>query len=219
MKRTFLSALVLGLVFLLPSLALAVTDSGAEASPAVGNVSNTDATGDAELTTLFATNNNYAGNSFDIQCTQQMVICGFDVNLAANSPSYTVDVYTRPGTALGYETSAAGWTLLGSEVVTPAGVNLPTHVDIGGLMMDAGDTVGFIITAQEAVSGTGGFSYTNGGPNTYSDAYISIVTFCGLPSGFPPASTFQYRAWNGTVHYLYGNDLDRTTWGSIKVGY
>lgn len=219
MKRTLLSALVLGLVFLLPSLALAVTDSGAEASPAVGNASNTDETGDALLTTIFATNNNYAGNSFDIQCTQQITIAGFEVNLDTSVASYTVDVYTRSGTALGYETSAAGWTLLGSKVVTPAGVDLPTHVDIGGLLIDAGDTVGFIITAQEAVGGTGGFCYTNGGPNTYSDAYISIVTLCGLPEGFPPANTFQYRAWNGTVHYWYGNDLDRTTWGSIKVGY
>lgn len=212
--------LVFALACLVSSSAFAVTDSGAECSPPAGGVHGFDGTGDAGLTTQFASDNNFAGNSFDIQCTQQMTIAGFDINLDNSVlTEYTIDVYYRTGTAFGYETSAAGWTLLGSEVVTAAGVDVPSHVNIGALTLDAGDIVGFIITAQEAASGTGGFMYTNGGPNTYSDAYINIVTFCGLPDGFPPASTFQYRSWNGTVYYWYGTALDRRTWGSIKVGY
>ena len=115
--------------------------------------------------------------------------------------------------------TAAGWTLLGSEYVAAAGVDLKTHVDIGGLYIATAETVGVIITAQEAVSGTGGFCYTNGGPNTYSNSDISITTYRGLPAGFPPASVYTYRAWNGTVHYLYGTALTRNTWGNIKAGF
>ena len=213
--RTFF---VFALACLLAGSAFAVTDSGVpNGTPGTGH--GVDGTGDAGLTTQFASDNNFAGNSFDVGAYQQMTIAGFDINLAQNVTEYTIDVYYREGTAYGYETTADGWTLLGSEVVTPNGVDVPTHVDIGGLTLDAGDTVGFIITAQEAFSGNGGFSYTNGGPNTYSDSYIEITTYCGLPDGFPPASTFEYRSWNGTVYYWIGSALERASWASIKVGF
>lgn len=212
--------MVFALACLVASSAFAVTDSGVPmGDPGTGH--GVDGTGDAGLTTQFASNNNFAGNSFDITATQQITIAGFDINQAANLAQYTIDVYYRTGTCNGYETSAAGWTLLGSEVVTPAGVDVPTHVDIGGLVIDAGDTIGFIITAQEAVSGVAGFSYTNGGPGTmWSDSYIEITTYAGLGDGFPPASVFAGREWNGTVYYFYGaSALDRSSWGAIKVGY
>ena len=211
--------LVFALACLVSGSALAVTDSGVEVAPGGGS-HGVDGTGDAGLTTQFAQNNNFAGNSFDISALQQMTIAGFDINLATNLPEYTIDVYWRTGTATGYETSASGWTLLGSEVVVPQGVDVATHVDIGGLTLDAGDTIGFIITAQEAISGTAGFNYTNGGPGTtWSDTYIEITTFAGLGAGFPPTQVFPGREWNGTVYYWYGTALDRTTWGAIKVGY
>ncbi|MCK5116474.1 MAG: hypothetical protein KAR44_07715 [Candidatus Aegiribacteria sp.] len=215
--------LVFALAFVVSFSAFAVTDSGAEGSPSSGCAPLVDGTGDAGLTTQFASDNNYAGNSFDIVGTQQIILDGFDINLDnADLSEFTIDIYYREGTAYGYETSAAGWNLLSSQVITASGVDVPSHVDINdtdAITIEAGETVGFIITAQEAVSGIGGFMYTNGGPNTYSDAFIDIVTYCGLPQGFPPASTFVFRSWNGTVYYWYGTALERRTWGSIKVGY
>lgn len=215
--RTFL---VFALVCVLSSTAFAVTDSGSENGTPAIKTAGTDGTGDAGLTTQFASDNNFAGNSFDVVATQEVTIDGFDLNLDNSIlPEFTIDVYYREGTANGFETSAAGWTLLGSEVVTAAGLDLPSHCNIGGLNIPAGTTIGFIITSEESVSGVGDFCYTNGGPNTYSDAYIDITTYRGLSDGFPPASTFAYRSWNGTVYYWFGDSLDRATWGSIKVGY
>ncbi len=212
--------LVFALVCLLSATAFAVTDSGAEnGTPVTSSLQGVDGTGDAGLTTQFASDNNYAGNSFDVVATQEITIDGFDLNLDnINLSEFTIDVYYRTGTASGFEGSASGWTLLGTEVVTAAGVDAASHCNIGGLTIAAGSTIGFIITSRESIAGIGDFCYTNGGPNTYSDAYIDITTYAGLSDGFPPASIFTYRSWNGTVYYWYGTALDRATWGSIKVG-
>ncbi|MCD4701368.1 MAG: hypothetical protein K8S24_05865 [Candidatus Aegiribacteria sp.] len=212
-------ALMLVLAFLFQGSALAVTDSGAESSSTSCFAPNTDDTGDGFLTTIFAQNNNFAGNSFDIIASTDLTVVGFDVNLDTNLPSWTVQVWTRAGTADGFEQSATGWTLLGTDVVVGAGSDLPTHVNVGGLSMLNGETVGVIITVVEAVASVGGFFYTNGGPNTYSNAEMSVITYRGLSDGFPPGSVFTYRAWNGTVHYDFDTALDQESWGFIKTDY
>jgi len=217
MRKMFLS--ILAILCLTSGIALA-SDSGASGSlSAPYENSGTDDTGDDFLSTLFANDNNYAGNSFDISGITPVTVVGFDVNLDVILANYTIDVWYREGTADGFEQNVTGWTLLGSEVVVPAGADNPTHVNVGGLMIGAGETYGMIITAQEAVSGTGGFMYTNGGPNTYTNANMEIVTYRGLSEGFPPASVFTYRAWNGTVHYDYGVSLESSTWGEIKATF
>lgn len=219
MKKFLFSTLVLTLVFVIPGLAFARTDSGNVSVPPSSFMPATDAYGDTELTTLFAQNNNFAGNSFDLIATDTITVVGWDCNLGPDAPSYTVHVYWRDGTADGFETSTAGWNELGVEVVVGAGVNQPTHIDIGPFVIPAGVTNGIIITAEEAVSGVGGFYYTNGGPNTYTNADLTIITYRGLAAGWPPASTFTYRAWNGTVHYNWGaTPLARRTWADIKSG-
>lgn len=175
----------------------------------------TDDTGDTFLTTLFAEDNGFAGNSFDVQAYTPLTIVGFDINLQIGDPNHTIDVWMREGTADGFEMVAAGWTLLGSDVVVPAGTDLPTHVNVGGLYMEAGDTVGFVITTQAYT----GIRYTDGGPNTYTNSDMGIVTFRGLSDGFPSGSVYAYRAWNGTVHYDYGTAIEHETWGSIKATF
>jgi len=217
-RKFLFSTLVLTLVFVIPGLALARTDSGAPAAPPSHSMPGTDDTGDSEITTLFAQNNNFAGNSFDVIATDSLTVVGWDCNIGPDAPSYTVHVWWRDGTANGFELNPAGWTELGSEVVVGAGVDQATHINVGPLEIPAGVTRGIIITADEAVSGVGGFYYTNGGPNTYSNADVTVITYRGLAAGWPPASAFTYRAWNGTVHYNWGIvPLTRSTWADIKT--
>lgn len=191
-------------------------DSGNDESSFLRMVLGTDETGDDSLTTQFASDNNFAGNSFDLIATGDITVVGWDINLATYLPDYDINVYWKEGTASGFEQNAAPWTLLGTENVVPNGVDIPTHVDIGGLEINAGDTVGVIIQSPDAVSGTGGFMYTNNGPFTYSNSDLSIITYRGLSAEWPPSSAFTYRGWNGTVHYDYGVALARETWASIK---
>ena len=219
MRTLLLSALMLALAC---SGAFANNDSGAEAINGQGGPV-LPATGDASLTTQFAQNNNFAGNSFDITAMTDVTVVGWDCNIAPVLPTVTISVYYRTGTANGNETNPAGWNLLGSDVVVPAGIDLPTHVDVGGLNIAAGETVGIAIHCGECVSGTGGFHYTNiPAGATYSNADMTVTTYNGFGTPFPPApSIFSGRSWNGTVHYDYATStpVESTTWGSIKIGF
>lgn len=219
MRKLLFSAFILGIACLVSGFALAVTDSGAEILPTGSNQSGADSTGEGELTTLFVSNNNYAGNSFDIEATCDLTIVGFDVNLDTSVPWWTVNVWIREGTASGFEQNPAGWTLLGTDTVQGEGVDNPTHINVGGLEITAGEVVGTIIQAEEAVSGVGGFCYTNGSSTVYSNTDMSITTYCGLSAEWPPEDIFPERMWNGTVYYDYGTSIAGKTWGCIKAEF
>lgn len=153
------------------------------------------------LTTLFAQNNNFAGNMFNVTAHggDAIVIQKFDVNISGVLG--TISVYYRPGTYVGFESSAAGWTLLGSQQVIPAGINLPTEVNIGGLVIPAGETYGLYVTVSDYPAVT--MFYTNGN-NVYSNADITIET--GIGKGNPDfaGTNFLTRTWNGTIYYTVG---------------
>ncbi|MGD8395473.1 MAG: hypothetical protein PVF43_08365 [Candidatus Eiseniibacteriota bacterium] len=217
MKSLLLTAAMLAL-----ACSAFATDSGVEPIPGITGGPISNATGDASLTTLFASNNNFAGNSFDIITTTDVTVVGWDINLDPTTGPANIDVWWRVGTALGNESNPAGWMLLGSDNVTGAGVDLPTHVDVGGLSISAGTTIGVIIICNECVTGVGGFNYTNiPQGTTYSNADMTVTTWNGFGPPFPPSSVFEGRAWNGTVHYDYAGStpVEAATWGSIKVGY
>lgn len=154
--------------------------------------------GGGSLTTLFASDNQFAGNTFDVVATTAMTITGFDVNLVTGS-STTIAIYWRPGTSVGFQDSSAGWTLLGTDTVTPGGQDVPTFVNIGGLALTPGNTYGFYVDLQSYPSTS--MRYTNGGPNTYSNADLSITTQFGKGDPAFTGGSFFPRQWNGTIYY------------------
>jgi hypothetical protein len=217
MRTALLGVLTLALACLGPGVALATPDSGVEFPEGPG-VGVPPATGGGSLTTLFAQNNNFAGNAFDIVAQTDLTVVSFDINLDSIGQPYTIEVWTRPGTANGNEQNA-GWAMLGSAVVVGNGIDVPTPLPVGGLAMTSGQTTGVIISCVQCVTGVGGFHYTNGGPNIYSNADLDIITYSGI-SPFPPASVFFPRQWNGTVYYDFDPiSVEERSWGSIKVGY
>jgi len=151
------------------------------------------------LTTLFGANNSFAGNTFDLIPAVDMTVTSFDVNLDPAGTPTTMAIYWRPGTSTGFESDPTGWTLLGTAVVTPAGLNLPTPVPIGGLALTAGNTYGIYVDVQSYPSAS--MQYTNGGPTTYSNADISLTTNGGKGDPAFAGTTFFPRQWNGTVYY------------------
>ncbi len=208
MRKVLLVALTLAL----GTGVVLATDDGLEHGLSVGGSTVPREYGDAFLTTIFASNNGFAGNSFDVTALTDLTIVGWDCNLDAGL--WNVEIYTRQGTCHPYEQTPSEWTLLGTVQVNGAGVDLPTHIDLGGIQLSSGQLIGVIARVQEYSA----FNYTNGGPNTYSNADMSITTYSGLSDGWPPSSLFNYRAWNGTVHYDYGiTPVEETTWGAIKA--
>lgn len=156
------------------------------------------------LTTTFAGGNGYAGNTFDIENTGgvSITITGWDVHLDTPGATETISIYWRAGTSVGYESSSAGWTLLGSDTgVVSAGDGNPSAVTMPPITIPAGALIGFYLDLSSYVSGGTSLRYTNGGPNTYSNSDITLTTYYGKGTPAFTGSTFTYRAWNGTVYY------------------
>ena len=175
-----------------------LNDDGTVAVPSPTPPGPTAPLAPGSLTTLFAANNSFAGNTFDLVPAVDMTVTSFDVNLGPGAAT-TMAIYWRSGTSTGFESNPAGWTLLGTAVVTPAGLNLPTPVPIGGLALTAGNTYGIYVDVQSYPSAS--LQYTNDGPLTYSNADLSLTTNGGKGNPAFTGATFFPRQWNGTVYY------------------
>jgi len=152
------------------------------------------------LTTTYATNNSFAGNTFDLTPAVDMTVDSFDVHLSGNAET-TVAIYWRAGTSNGFESNASGWTLLGTATVAAQGQGNPTHVAIGGLAMTAGQTYGIYVDVQSYPSAD--MLYTNG-VAAYSNPDLTLTPFYGKGNPAFSGATFSPRTWNGTVYYTAG---------------
>ena len=145
-----------------------------------------------DITTTFANNNGSSGNMFDVTAYTDITIDSFYVNASAST---TFEVWYRPGTYLGFQSSNAGWTQLGTYYVTAMGSGVPAALPIGGLEIPAGETYGLYVT--------GSVNYTNGtGTNqVYENNDMKIE--CGTGGSYF-AVTISPRVWNGTIFYTAG---------------
>lgn len=191
MKKITLVLLAM-IVFILPSTAqnLSANISTSEGGPCTPD----------DLTTSFAGGNTFAGNMFDVTASGgiDLLIEKFDVNIEPGTAN--ISIYSRPGTYVGFEDDAAGWTLMGTEEVTSAGTGFPTEVNVGGLTIPAGETYGMYVTVTDYPSVS--MNYTNTPAGTpFSDASMTIETGVGKGNPDFTGSTFADRGWNGTIHY------------------
>jgi len=127
---------------------------------------------------------------------------------AAASATFTVEVFTRTGTALGGPvasgpgSSPAGWTSLGTAVATQgavaAGVSLP--IDIPDIVLAPGQLTGVALRFVDIgprYFGTGTPAYS-----TFSDANLTLVTGDARTAPFTTTGTFfASRALVGSLIY------------------
>jgi len=154
------------------------------------------------LTTLFARDNQFRGNTFDIENigADPIDITGWDVNLNNPGTTNTIEIYWRTGTSVGFEGDPTGWTLLGSDAaVVSAGQDFPSAVTMPTFTIQPGELFGFYVDV--ASYGTASLQYTNGGPTVFSNSELSLTTYVGKGDPVFTGGTFSYRQWNGTVHY------------------
>jgi hypothetical protein len=166
-----------------------------------------------QLTTLFAANNGYAGNMFDITpATSLTEITAIDVNESTAGDPLEIQVYYKTGTCVGYDTDPAAWTLLGIFTGTSAGLDNPSFIHMAGtgVSWDAGQVYGLYVHLENYPSVTGSLQYTNAtSPPTYANAELSATCYYG--NAHPAFSnTFTYRVWNGTIYYEAGPPLPLT---------
>jgi hypothetical protein len=157
------------------------------------------------LTTIFASNNQFAGNTMDITPAVDLEITALDINAINAGATGTVRVYYKTGTSVGFESDPNAWTLLGVGTGTLAGQDLPSFIDLSGngVVFLAGQLYGLYVHL-DYVAGVTTLRYTNGGPNTYSNADLSLTTYNGKGDPIFTGSTFPNRIWNGTVYYNTG---------------
>ena len=169
------------------------------------------------LSTLLASNNN--GNAgggiyFDLENvgTSPVTITSWDVNIGPGT--FDVSVWHRPGTSQGFETSSAGWQLMGTDTgVVSQNINNPTHVDVGGLTIEPGEIYGIAMAGGPAwhyTNGTGSNQVYNNGVLELRAGSANNVAFSGSP--------FSPRVWNGTVFYNYDTPVAvpaMTQWGMM----
>lgn len=164
------------------------------------------------LTTLFASNNGFAGNSFDIEPAVAInEITAVDVNWSTAGQNITVSLYYKEGTANGFETNPGVWTKFASGSGLTAAQDQPTFIDLAGngQMFEAGKLYGILLFCDSYGTATGSIRYTNGGPNNYANSELSLTTYAGLASPLH-SSVFPGRIWNGTVYYDFGDPLALT---------
>lgn len=158
------------------------------------------------LTTIFAADNSFAGNTFDLEnlSSQPIVINSFAINGQDNEPfgnSNTVDVYSKSGTSVGFENDAGAWTLMGSDSnVLLQAPDVPTPVNVGGLVIQPGEVVGIYIDLA-SFDGTDLILYTTGGPEVFTDGTLELTTNTGQGDPAFDGAVFFPRIWNGTVFY------------------
>ena len=144
----------------------------------------------------YNSDNGSSGNMFDITPSVDMTIECIDVNVSSSVGSVvTVELWVIPGTCVGNDTSSIGWTSLGVSTGSSAGTGLPTNIDFSGngYSFVANQSYGVFVDIQ-----SGSSRYTNGGPTTFSNSELELITYYGK-GGW--ASTFSYREWNGAIYY------------------
>ena len=161
----------------------------------------------ANLVAPYASNSSNEGVMFDVSATNTITIFCFDANLPASSVG-GYEIYYKTGSYVGSETTEANWTLLGSAAaVASNGSDVPTPLSIPiDLVILAGQTYGFYITATIPISSTGLLNTTSAGYTTIaSDADVDILGGIGL--AYPFNTPTLNRSFNGTLHYISGDVL------------
>lgn len=147
-------------------------------------------------------NNSQDGIMFDIRTKKKVTIRGFSTFVETDlSPG--MEIWYRPGTHVGHETTQSDWTLLGT-VDNVVGSNIgttyiqnriPIETDV---TIPAGSTYGFYITATNNPN----IQYRNGvsvGSVSASDGAIEVLD--GVGKDYPFGTNYTTRAFAGTVYY------------------
>jgi hypothetical protein len=172
-----------------------------------------DSTVSKGLTTTLASNNGgFDGGTifFDVQTgPRSLEVTSFLLNIHHNGTTnnatasedddfFNFDVYVRPGTALGAETSSVGWTLVAE------GAGMPKPQDqytLGALRntftLNGGQSYGVAIVMDAGA----GHAYTeaNGSNETYDNADLMIRGISA--SNTPFGTNFAGRVFNGGINY------------------
>nr|OEJ79746.1 hypothetical protein A5482_09015 [Cyanobacterium sp. IPPAS B-1200] len=187
-----------------------------------------DSANGASLTTLFNRNNNGDPGGavyFNLSVgANPITITGFDTNTEETSTATSgFEVYTRSGTAQGFETSSTGWTLASNGTITPLGVNNSSPVTLNNnITLEANTLYGIALKMPSTVihsytDGTCSTSYTFVGNCGYQNGDLTLLLGSANNTPFS-SSAFSPRIWNGTIFYDVSSNSTTTPEPSLLFG-
>ncbi len=173
---------------------------------------------DFATATPYNSNNSNKGVMFDvITNTTPVTVTSLDFNMIGTNTG-DFEVYYKVGSYVGFESTAASWTLIGTATnVTSLGTNAVTPIPLSlNIVIPAGSTYGFYITNNNT-SSTAGIRYTNnsGAYTIASDSNIAI--FGSVGKAYPFGTNYNNRSVNCTVHYSTGNIATATVLATTNV--
>jgi hypothetical protein len=154
---------------------------------------------DAMTNTITITSGQYAGNFFDLTARSNLdvVVTGWDINTSSSAgTAISVRVYYKQGTWQGFHGDVSAWTFLGEVPVIAAGPGNPTRVNVGHLLIPAGETYGIRMGPS-----AGSLRYASDFPNPVATDSLELTRGAAQGVLFSPASMIANRAWQGIVHY------------------
>jgi hypothetical protein len=157
------------------------------------------------LTTSFVTNNGFAGNMFDVTIgAADLTFESLDVNI--DSGTAQLEFYSRVGSYVGNQNSAAGWTLISSASITSTGGDAATAFDITDTVFSANTTYGLYVTVADYDVSFVEMNYINGTEGALAASNSDLSLFTGVGKGDPnfTGSTFNGRTWSGSINYSAG---------------
>ncbi|MFT5777625.1 MAG: lysophospholipase L1-like esterase [Crocinitomicaceae bacterium] len=152
------------------------------------------------LETTLNSNINFNGAMFDVVAQEDVVLDSFFVKINTLGMQ-EVEMYTKAGSHLGYETNAGAWTFLGSTFVEVVDDQAYTSVPIGDFSLSTYDTLGVYV---QMVTPTSRLSYASvASPITRSTGELELITGSGAAHDF--GGNYYPRDLNFGVHYHFGD--------------
>jgi hypothetical protein len=141
---------------------------------------------------------------FDISAINTITILCFDANLPALSIG-GYEIFCKSGSYVGSENTAANWTSIGTAgSILSIGLNLETPLSIPvNVVIPAGQTYGFYITATNPILSTGLLTTTSAGYSAIS-SNPDMTILGGIGITYPFNTVTSNRSFNGTARYSIG---------------
>jgi hypothetical protein len=155
------------------------------------------------LTSSLVGGNGDEGNMFDVAAKETITITSFEGNFsAAGTTDY--EIWTRPGTYVGFEGSSTGWTKIGTGTFTTNAAGVFTAIPIAvNITIPSGQRRAFYLTNHTANN-----RYHNGtsvGTLLASTPELELYEGAGVNYGTAGFSGINTpRAWEGKIHYVAG---------------
>lgn len=170
------------------------------------------------VTTLFASNNGGSSGGtvyFDLNVLNPLGITIERLFLNTSSTSsISLDIFTRSGTASGFQTSTLGWAQVSSGTGLGLGTNNQSMIDVTNFYLTSGIT-GF---ALDAVNFDHRYTNGTGSNQLYSNGDLSLSFGSASNGNLGTSPIFNPRVANITIEYTANNVPEPASLALLGLG-